>query len=199
MLDWVLPFAQYYLYNLHPDKYSQLNQLNFAEIQQLTIVEVEKLFCYNVIKKLDCASKKRNECSSLLQGSILYATPSSDSHSMFMELSRLFFDGVPNIHLANFLHMITVMAESGSTDEQIELFILKSQNMAKLPEEECVWCPSSPPSLQHKRAEDEFLVESFTPGNINEQSYSKFIKMPTESSKAPLNWKASSDVAYNQS
>ncbi|KAK9682468.1 hypothetical protein RND81_10G075900 [Saponaria officinalis] len=147
MVDWVLPFAQCYLYNLHPDKYSQLSQLSFAEIQQLTIVEVEKLFCYNVIKKLDCASKKRFECCSLLQGSILYATQSSDTHSVFMELSRLFFDGVPNIHLANFLHMISVMAESGSTNEQIELFILRSQNMAKLPDEECVWCLSSPPSL----------------------------------------------------
>ncbi|KAF9624435.1 hypothetical protein IFM89_011443 [Coptis chinensis] len=44
-------------------------------------------------------------------------------HQIFMELSHLFFNGAPELHLANFLHMITTMAESDSTEEHTEFFI----------------------------------------------------------------------------
>ncbi|KAK7854726.1 hypothetical protein CFP56_031060 [Quercus suber] len=45
------------------------------------------------------------------QDNVLYTIQESDSHALFMELSRLLFDGTPDLHLANFLHMITTMAE----------------------------------------------------------------------------------------
>ena len=54
-----------------------------------------------------------------LQGDTLYATQDADSHSVFLELSRIFFDGSPELHFANFLHMIKTMAESGTHAEQI--------------------------------------------------------------------------------
>ena len=74
----------------------------------------------------------------LLQDNVLYTTQESDSHALFMELSCLLFDGTPDLHLANFLHMITTMAESGSTEEQTEFFILNSQKMPRLSNEESV-------------------------------------------------------------
>lgn len=79
-----------------------------------------------------------------LQGNILYATRDSDSHSIFMELSHLLFGDAPDLHMANFLHMITTMVEAGSTEEQTEFFILNSQKMPKLPIEEPIWSISLP-------------------------------------------------------
>ncbi|KAL1214727.1 Protein NO VEIN [Cardamine amara subsp. amara] len=69
----------------------------------------------------------------------LYTTPDLDSHSMFMELSRLFFNGVPDLQLANFLHLIKTMAESGMSEEQLESFILNSQNIHQIPDGEKIW------------------------------------------------------------
>jgi len=78
-----------------------------------------------------------------LQGDTLYATQDADSHSVFLELSRIFFDGSPDLHFANFLHMIKTMAESGTHAEQIESFIVNNQNVPELPEHEAVWSFSS--------------------------------------------------------
>ncbi|CAN6722643.1 unnamed protein product [Malus baccata var. baccata] len=139
LLDWALPYAQRYLHYVHPDKYSQLKQSEFEMLNGLQVVVVEKLFYRNVIKSIGSESKKQVECSCLLTGSILYTTQESDSHALFLELSRLFFNGSPELHLANFLHMITTMAESGSNDEQTEFFILNSQKVPKLPDGESVW------------------------------------------------------------
>ncbi|KAI3840267.1 hypothetical protein MKX03_010747 [Papaver bracteatum] len=107
LVDWVLPFAQHYICKMHPDKYFLLKQAGADNMSHL------------------------QECSCLIQGNILYVTQDSDTHSIFLELSRLFYNGIRELHLANFLHMITTMAESGSTEEQTELFILlvrRSQN-----------------------------------------------------------------------
>lgn len=74
-----------------------------------------------------------------------------------MELSRLLVDGNPELHLANFLHMITTMAESGSTEVQTEFFILNSQKVPKLPEEESAWTLTSVPASAEN---DETLMRS---------------------------------------
>nr|XP_011462802.1 PREDICTED: uncharacterized protein LOC101296952 isoform X3 [Fragaria vesca subsp. vesca] len=139
LLDWALPYAQRYLHSTYPDKYSQLKQSGFDILNHLRVVEVQQLSYRNVIKIAGSESKKRIECSCLLQDHDLYTTQEPDSHALFMELSRLFFDGKPELHLANFLHMITTMAESGSTEEQIDFFIINSQKVPKLPDGESVW------------------------------------------------------------
>lgn len=94
----------------------------------------------------------------------MYCSKEADSHSVFLELSCLLFDGTPELHFANFLHMIKIMAESGATEEQTEFFILNSQKMPKLPDEESRWslesfssdstkvdAPSSSKSRKRKR------------------------------------------------
>ncbi|KAL7083737.1 hypothetical protein ACP275_14G181000 [Erythranthe tilingii] len=139
LVIWALPYAQRYIYHAHPDRYFQLKLSGFENLNRLRIVVVEKLFFRKVIKRSKIASKQRYECNCLLQGDILYTTPESDSHSIFMELSSFLLDGIPQLHLANFLHMITTMVESGSSDEKIEIFISNSQKVSKLPSEESVW------------------------------------------------------------
>ncbi|KAI5654604.1 hypothetical protein M9H77_31791 [Catharanthus roseus] len=80
LVNWALPYAQRYICHLHPDRYLQLGNPVVEKSRHLQIVIVEKLFYRNVVKKCEIASKKRVECSCLLQVNILYATRDSDSH-----------------------------------------------------------------------------------------------------------------------
>ncbi|CAI9761385.1 unnamed protein product [Fraxinus pennsylvanica] len=50
-----------------------------------------------------------------------------------MELSCLLYGGNPEVHMANFLRKIAIMAESGSTLEQMEFFILNSLKLHGFP------------------------------------------------------------------
>nr|XP_016480885.1 PREDICTED: uncharacterized protein LOC107801668 isoform X2 [Nicotiana tabacum] len=185
VVNWALPYAQRYIYSVHPDKYLQLSQSRFRNLKYLQIVVVEKLFFRNVIKSSQIASKKRFECSCLLEGNILYATQESDSHSIFMEISRLFSSGTPDLHLANFLHMITTMAESGSNEEQTEFFILNSQKMPKLPAGESVWSLGNVPLSTD--SETGMMSSSRT---IDEKNPVKIKKRPgIISNWPPTDWK----------
>lgn len=67
MVNWTLPYAQRYIHKLHSDKYGQLKQSGFDFLNHFKVIVVEKLFYRNVIKRCDSASKKRVECSCLLQ------------------------------------------------------------------------------------------------------------------------------------
>ncbi|KAI3856512.1 hypothetical protein MKW98_008041, partial [Papaver atlanticum] len=107
-VDRVHPFAQRYIYKSCPDKYN--------------------------LEGCKTASNKCLKCRCLLQENVLYIKQKADSHSIFLELSRLFYHGIPELYLANFLHMIACMAESGCTEEQIEFFVVNSQNISKLPD-----------------------------------------------------------------
>ncbi|CAM8975537.1 unnamed protein product [Rhodiola kirilowii] len=143
LVNWALPFAQRYMYNLHPDEYSQLKNAICKDLGTLRVIVVEKLFYRNVLKRCGFASMNQSECDSLLQEKIIYTTENSDAHSLFMELSRLLFGGTCELHLANFLHMLTTMAEAGSSEEHIETFILNSQKLSKLPSDEIIWSLAS--------------------------------------------------------
>ncbi|CAA6667060.1 unnamed protein product [Spirodela intermedia] len=146
-VNWALPYAQRYLFKLYPDRYIALKKLGAERLPLLQIVVVEKLFYRYTIKGSDGTSRKRSECSCLLQDNVLYMTRASDSHSIFLELSRIFFNGSAELHFANFLHMIATMAESGSTEGQTEFFIVNSQKVPALPVEEPVWSISTVVSL----------------------------------------------------
>ncbi|XP_058085497.1 protein NO VEIN isoform X2 [Magnolia sinica] len=193
LVDWVLPYAQRYLYKLHPDIYLHLKQLEFENLSQLQVVVVEKLFYKHAIKGCDTASGKRFECSCLLQGNTLYLTRAADSHSIFLELSRLFFKGSPELHLANFLHMITTMAESGSTEEQMEFFIVTNQKVPKLPIEEPLWSLSCllPPR------EDETSHPICASPLTSEPNPSKIkLKPGINSNWPPTDWKTAPDFRF---
>ncbi|GJY91609.1 histidine kinase-, DNA gyrase B-, and HSP90-like ATPase family protein [Tanacetum coccineum] len=167
-INGALPYAQRYIYSFHRKEYS--------EFKNLKIVVVEKLFYKNVIKKFGIESNKRVECSCLLQDNILYATPASDSdsHALFMELSRFLVAGVPELPLANFLHRI-LTTESGYIEEQMELFLTNKQKLLKLPSEESEWSM--------------FSISSPEEGNLTPTTSSGFspdVLSPTKSTSKKL-------------
>ncbi|KAF2299960.1 hypothetical protein GH714_006425 [Hevea brasiliensis] len=180
LVDWALPYAQRYIYSVHPDKYLQFKLSGLDNLEQLKITVVEKLFYRNVIKSCGSASKKRYECSCLLQGNTLYTTSESDSHVLFLELSRLFFEGTSDLHLANFLHMITTMVESGSTEDQTEFFIVNSQKVPKLPDDESAWSLSSICTLTEN---DESLKIGFGYARANGFKTQAVVSHPSSSCK----------------
>ncbi|GKA47921.1 histidine kinase-, DNA gyrase B-, and HSP90-like ATPase family protein, partial [Tanacetum coccineum] len=165
LVRWALPYAQRYIYRMHPNEYSQLKLSGFKNVNSLKIVVVEKLCQKYVIKSFGIESKER-ECCCLLRDNILYATCKSDSHSLFMELSRFLLVGLP---LGNFLHMITTMTKSGFTEEKMELFVTNSQDLPNLPYEELQWSLTSTSSPE---------VESTTTKNLGKNS-----------SWPPVHWK----------
>ncbi|KAL9227092.1 hypothetical protein vseg_002828 [Gypsophila vaccaria] len=187
MVKRMLPFALRYLYNLHPECYNQHKLSGFDKLRQLRIVVVEKLFCQNVIiiEKICCISKKQSEHSSMLQENVLYTTKDSDPHSVFLELSCLLFDGTPNLHLANFLHMMTLMVGSNSTHEQIELFLLNNQKMVKLSDEDSSLL--SPLIFPNNHI---VLPDSASISGVNEQSLSTSKSKEKSTFPSPLTvWK----------
>ncbi|KAI3791107.1 hypothetical protein L2E82_04713 [Cichorium intybus] len=178
LVKWALPYAQRYIYTIHPNEYS-----NFKNRNNLQIIVVENLFYRNVIKRFNIESNKRYDCNCLLQDNILYATRDSDSHSLFLELSRFLIPRNPQLHLANFLHMITTMAESGSTEDQIEAFISNSQKLSKLPNEEPEWCIAATSSPENETTTSGLPLDQ----SPNPKPTGK--KFGSNSSWPPVNWK----------
>lgn len=128
------------------------------------------------------------------QGNTLYATHAADSHSLCLELSRIFFDGSPDLHFANFLHMIKTMAESGTSPEQLESFISNNQNVPELPEHEAVWSFSSLSAAQ--QTIDSQMVEFRTSGELNIPNHQR---VPgTVSGWPPNNWNTAPDFRISQ-
>ncbi|XP_044946062.1 protein NO VEIN-like isoform X3 [Hordeum vulgare subsp. vulgare] len=143
LLNWLLPYMQRYIYKMHGDTYNKFQQNEVTKLSSLEVIVVEKLSYKYMLKGRDSSCKGRFECSCLLQGNILYATQEADSHSILLEISKLFFDGSVDLHFANFLHMVKTMSESDSTVEQIEFFIVNNQKVPPLPEQEAAWSFSS--------------------------------------------------------
>ncbi|MCL7027725.1 hypothetical protein MKW94_028800 [Papaver nudicaule] len=196
LVNWVLPFAQRYICKMHPDKYIVLKQSGLENMSHLQVVVVDKLFYKYTLKGGNSASNRCSECSCLIQGDILYVSRDSDTHSIFLELSRLFYNGIPELHLANFLHMITTMAESGSTEEQTEFFILNSQKIPKLPDSESIWCL---PSLSSPQEIIEVSQPTCSSAIVNEENQSKSKrKLGYNSNWPPADWKTAPDFNYSR-
>jgi hypothetical protein len=198
LVNWALPYAQRYIYNSYPNIYSELKPSGFDIINQMRILVFEKLYYKNVIKKTGITPNKRHECPCLLQDNILYVTTESDSHSIFMELARMLLSGNPCYHLgmANFLHMITTMAESGSTDDQIEHFMLNSQKIPKLPDGELIWAVRSPPPSSD---DDAAVIASSTSAIMDGiTARSKKKNVLTSTSWPPADWRTAPGFNYSR-
>ncbi|XP_020574949.1 uncharacterized protein LOC110020982 [Phalaenopsis equestris] len=176
LVNWILPYVQRYLYKSHSDIYCDLKESGFHKLTQLDVVVVEKLFYRNILQGNSSTSQKRYECKSLLQVNRLYTTPNADTHSMFLELSRFFFNGTPNLHMANFLHIIT--KELNSTEEQIESFILNNLNVPKLPEGEPIWSLVESPNLSSEEM----------PSTLHAFPVVKLRRLKPNRTSAKLNW-----------
>ncbi|XP_010527472.1 PREDICTED: uncharacterized protein LOC104804807 isoform X2 [Tarenaya hassleriana] len=169
LVNWALPYAQRYFYTLHHEKYVHDEKSVYHRIKHLKVFVVEKLCFKNVIPEYGISSKKDSTCNCLLQDNALYTTPDVDSHSLFMELSCLFFDGAPDLHVANFLHMIKTMAESGLSEDQMESFIVNSQKVQKIPEGERVWSLKSSCRAKKKSGKTSWLTATCKTGQGSEE------------------------------
>ena len=128
----------------------------------------------------------------LLQDNILYTTQDEVSHSLFMEFSRLLFNGTPELHLANFLHMITTMAKFGSTEEQTEIFIQNTQKVLKLPEEEPIWSLSSLTSV----VETQNLLQTCLDRTLPDEQGSTSRARKKARHWPPVDWKTAPGFSY---
>ncbi|KAK9138344.1 hypothetical protein Sjap_008938 [Stephania japonica] len=164
LVNWALPYAQRYMFKLHPDVYIQLKHSG-------------------------------SENLSRLQENILYIARASDTHSIFLELSRLFFKGASNLHLANFLHMITTMGESRYTEEQIEQFVVNNQKVPKLPDNEPFWLVSSISSVQ---PENGIPQPTCALSSSDDQNPLKFKRKPVNITPSwpPADWKMAPDFSF---
>ncbi|KAE8650296.1 protein NO VEIN [Cucumis sativus] len=192
LMNWALPFAQRYMYSVHPNRYAELKQSEFDIVSRLQVIVVEKLFSRNVIKNFGYASDEQVPCSCLLQDNILYTTQDEVSHSLFMEFSRLLFNGTPELHLANFLHMITTMAKFGSTEEQTEIFIQNTQKVLKLPEEEPIWSLSSLTSV----VETQNLLQTCLDRTLPDEQGSTSRARKKARHWPPVDWKTAPGFSY---
>lgn len=128
-----------------------------------------------------------------LQGNNLYvieADEDEDRRSLFMELSRLFFDGTSEFHMANFLCTIAKMKEYLPSEEQVESFISNTQNIPKLPDEEPVWALSL-----SSLVEAEISLPSDHVPSTNERIFPRR-KAGISSNWPPVDWKTAPDFSY---
>ncbi|KAL6008259.1 hypothetical protein ACLOJK_033765 [Asimina triloba] len=191
LVNWVLPYAQRYLYKQNSDIYFSLKQLGFANLIQLQVVVVAVLPPRSVMSAA-ALCRSSLSLSPSRNGNTLYVTRAADSHSVFLELSRLFFKGSAELHLANFLHMITTMAESGSTEEQVEFFIVTNQKIPKLPSEEPLW---SLACLNVPNKDDGTQAICDLP--VSTENTSKIKRKPGISSNwPPTDWKTAPDFNF---
>ncbi|XP_031403779.1 protein NO VEIN isoform X1 [Punica granatum] len=193
LINWALPYAQRYLYCMHSEKYSELKESGFDNVNNLQVLVVEKLSYRNLVKCIKESSKKLYNCSSILQGNTLYVAHDSEMHAVFLELSRLFFCGTPNLYMANFLHMIMTMAESGSPKSLVEKFVLDTQKVSELPAEEPVWSIEIPRTPLPK-GPDESLPSASASTAESEQTAVKSNKR--KASWPPIDWKTAPDFKY---
>ncbi|RWW07927.1 hypothetical protein GW17_00028668 [Ensete ventricosum] len=109
------------------------------------------------------------------------------------ELSRFFFDGSAELHFANFLHMVTAMAESGSSIDQTEFFIVSSQKVPRLPDGEPVWSLSS----AVEELDSEITQPTLAPCSNAEQNASMPQRKPGICpSWPPTDWKTAPDFSH---
>ncbi|KAL2634648.1 hypothetical protein R1flu_006127 [Riccia fluitans] len=142
LIGWVLPYVQRYLRHHRIDHYSYLRNSGISEaLKRMQFVVVDQLFFQYCLRNSSVRSSRRTPSTCLLQGSTLHVVENfvSDYCNIYVELSRFFFKGKSDLSVANFLHLITLMASSGSPERDVENFISNSQGIAPIPEGEELW------------------------------------------------------------
>ncbi|PKA53015.1 hypothetical protein AXF42_Ash001996 [Apostasia shenzhenica] len=129
----------------------------------------------------------------LSEGNTLFTCQTSDAHSIFLELSRLFFEGSVDLHFANFLHMLTTMSESGTASEQIEYFVINSQKVPKLPKEEALWSLSSMHGFDNPTAPQPTSASAPCINLENSFAIPSLRKSDPSSNWPPTDWKTAPD------
>ncbi|KAG0499174.1 hypothetical protein HPP92_003865 [Vanilla planifolia] len=175
LINWILPYAQRYLYKQHADIYFKLKESGFLRIMQLQVILVEKLYYRNTLQGNSSTKQKRYECRSLLEETRLYTTPHADAHTMFLELSRLFFEGTPDLQMANFLYIVA--KEFGSAEDEVESLVVNNLEVPLLPKGETIWSLDGSHKLNPE-------VSSTQAASVYKRQY----PTPRKKTSAKLNW-----------
>lgn len=67
LINWVLPYAQRYMYNLSMEEYVLQKEVTLEKLRQLHVCVVEKLYYKHCLKGQSIDLKKKFKCHSLLQ------------------------------------------------------------------------------------------------------------------------------------
>lgn len=67
LVNWVLSYAQRYMYNLSMEDYVLQKEVTLEKLRQLQVCVVEKLYYKHSLKGQTSDSKKKFKCHSLLQ------------------------------------------------------------------------------------------------------------------------------------
>lgn len=112
---------------------------------------------------------------------------------IYTELSRLFFSGQVNLQLANFLHLITMMASLGSQEADVELYIVNTQGVQPLSDGVTLW------KLKQRRQESDSAMEITSPGKDRSSLAEVYLKRHAkeEESVNLLPVKAKSSHSYS--
>lgn len=142
LVSWALPYAQRYIRQHHIDVYNHVEGKPKRKLlKQLRCLVVDQLYFQYSLQSGQIRSSRRAQCGCLLEENTLYvAADRCEDHCMiYTELSRLFFSGQVNQQLANFLHLITMMASLGSQEAEVELYMANTQGIQPLPAEVAPW------------------------------------------------------------
>lgn len=109
---------------------------------------------------------------------------------IYTELSRLFFSGQVNLQLANFLHLITMMASLGSQESDVELYIVNTQGVEPLPVGVAPW------RLKQRREESNPVMVT-SPGKDRSSSLAEVYLKRHAKEEESLPVKAKSSQSYS--
>ncbi|KAG0569647.1 hypothetical protein KC19_6G104700 [Ceratodon purpureus] len=135
LVAWALPYAQRYIMQHHVDIYNSLDGKRIRKLlKKLRFVVVDQLYFRYSLQSGQIHSSGRTECGCLFEDNTLHvlAARCEDHCMIYTELSRLFFSGQVNQQLANFLHLITMMASLGSQEADVELYMVNTQGVQPL-------------------------------------------------------------------
>ncbi|KAI5075193.1 hypothetical protein GOP47_0009269 [Adiantum capillus-veneris] len=121
MLNWSFPYTQRYLRRWHRDIYKSLEQSSFdIRLRKIECFHTEKLsFCYRLPRNLGLGTEQL-EVDYLLQGEKFYGTNVKNLKALYLEFSKIYFDGTSDMKLADFLHLIASAFQSGSDVTELE-------------------------------------------------------------------------------
>ncbi|MCO5599437.1 hypothetical protein L7F22_053541 [Adiantum nelumboides] len=132
MLNWSFPYTQRYLQRWHKEIYKHLQQTSFdVRLKRVQCFHAERLsFRYKLPMKLGLGMIQV-DADYLLQGEMFYGTSTENLKSLFIEFSRIYFDGTPNLQLASFLCWITSAFQVGSSVAELEDLLATQEHQAK--------------------------------------------------------------------
>jgi hypothetical protein len=136
-----LPFLQRYVLAKHPGEYNRLRAEDIrAKLSYMSIVVADELVVKHSLLS-HCVTVTTARCFWQHSENSLFvstAEAAAKSELVFMELSKVFFDGRTNDALGNFLLILQMKLDGADAADSVERMLMM-QGIAALPDGEEVW------------------------------------------------------------